>query len=80
MPSAEFEKAIPASEWPQACTFDHVIPGIGGDLFGTAQNVFLPIAAHGSRNIFKHVKSYCTKDSRNLSECLEKNTTRITYI
>ena len=79
-PSAEFEKAIPVSELPQACTSDRVITGIGGDLFSTTQNIFLPFAAHGSLNIFKHVKTYCTKDGRNLRECLEKNTTRIAYI
>jgi hypothetical protein len=73
-PSAAFEKAIPATELSQAYTSDRVITGIGGDLFSTTQNIFLPFSAHGSLNIFKHVKTYCTKDRRNLSECLEKKT------
>jgi len=79
-PSAEFEKAIPASEWPQACTLDRVITGIRGDLFSTTQNVFLPIAAHGSLNIFKHVKTYCNMDRRNLRECLEKKIPHVSHI
>jgi hypothetical protein len=55
-PSAEFGKAILTSERPQACTLDCVITGIGGDLFSRTQNVFLPIAADGSLNIYTYVK------------------------
>jgi len=39
----EFEKAIPASEWPQACTLDRVMTGIGGNLFSTTQNFFFQL-------------------------------------
>lgn len=72
VPSAAFEKAIPASKWPQACTIDHVVTAIGGDHFLPPQIDFLSISAYGALNIFKHVKPSFTKERRNLGECLEK--------